>query len=56
MAGSNFLDGCKKYCGVGKWWSENYTYLFKAHALKILFILIYLKGIFFGEILKTERR
>ena len=32
------LDGCKKYCIVGWWWSENYTYLFKACVLKIFFI------------------
>ena len=25
-AESNFLDGRKKYCGIGKWWSENHTY------------------------------
>ena len=28
----------KKYCAVGKWWSENHKYLFKA--LKIFFIEI----------------
>ena len=28
-AGSNFLDGYKKYCGIEKQWNENYTYIFK---------------------------
>ena len=40
MVGSNFLDRCeKKYCGVGRRWSENHKYLFKAYVLKILFIV-----------------
>ena len=57
MAGSNFLDGRKKYCAVGKWWSENHKYLFKA--LKIFFIEIskpiYI-SIFLSEMLEKERR
>ena len=27
---SRWRDRCKTCCGVGKWWSENHTYLFRA--------------------------
>ena len=32
MAGSNFLEACKKYCGVGRWCSENHANLFQSLA------------------------
>ena len=35
------LDGCKKYCVVGWWWSENYMYLFEAYVLKGLKNILY---------------
>ena len=43
----NFLDGCKIYRRVGRWCSENHTYLFKAYVLKLFLVEIshsYLNG------------
>ena len=41
MAEAVFLEGYKKYCGVGcGQWGKNHTNLFKAYVLKIFFIEI----------------